>query len=124
VTPVKVVDSSAIAAVLFNEPELGAVQAILRGAKMIAPPLLIYELGNVCRTKCRQRPAERDVLASGLALLPSLGVQQVDIDPQAVLSTALEERLSFYDASYLWLSRSRGAELVTLDRALARAAAP
>jgi predicted nucleic acid-binding protein len=122
VIPVKVVDSSAVAAILFDEPELGAVQALLRGSQVIAPSLLTYELANVCRTKCRQHPAERDSLVAGLALLPTFGILQVEVDTQAVLALALETRLTFYDASYLWLSRSRGAELVTLDKALARAA--
>jgi predicted nucleic acid-binding protein len=35
---------------------------------------------------------------------------------------ATETGLTAYDATYLWLSRSRDSELVTLDRALARLA--
>ena len=37
---------------------------------------------------------------------------------------ALETGLTAYDASYLWLSRRLGADLVTLDKALGNAAAP
>jgi predicted nucleic acid-binding protein len=40
----------------------------------------------------------------------------------AVFALAAETGLSAYDASYLWLARSRDAELVTLDKALARLA--
>jgi len=35
---------------------------------------------------------------------------------------ALETGLTVYDASYLWLARRLGAELVTLDKALDAAA--
>ncbi len=39
-----------------------------------------------------------------------------------VVSLALATGLTAYDASYLWLARLLGAELVTLDRRLAAAA--
>ncbi len=39
------------------------------------------------------------------------------------LDLATETGLTAYDASYLWLARQLGAELVTLDQQLARAAA-
>jgi predicted nucleic acid-binding protein len=45
----------------------------------------------------------------------------VEFDKVIDLATATD--LSVYDASYLWLARSLGAELVTLDRKLARVAA-
>jgi len=44
------------------------------------------------------------------------------VDPDAVLLLAIETGPSAYDASCLWLARSRGAELVTLDKTLAAAA--
>jgi len=39
-----------------------------------------------------------------------------------VLTLAALSNLTAYDASYLWLARQRSLPLVTLDRALARAA--
>jgi predicted nucleic acid-binding protein len=39
-----------------------------------------------------------------------------------VVLLAEATKLSFYDASYLWLSRSLGVPLVTLDRRLEDAA--
>lgn len=40
------------------------------------------------------------------------------IDHAAALALAETSGLTAYDASYLWLSRSLGAEPVTLDREL------
>lgn len=120
-TPVKVADASALAAILFNEEKLEEVEVALLDATLIAPAIVLFELGNVCRTKCRQTPAERAAFENGLALFPQLGVVEMPIDPAAVLALALDEQLSFYDASYLWLARSQGAELVTLDKKLLKA---
>ena len=39
-----------------------------------------------------------------------------------LLSLALETGLTAYDASYLWVAKSLGCELLTFDEQLARAA--
>jgi uncharacterized protein with PIN domain len=59
---VKVVDASAIAAVLFGEPDADAVAQRLAEAQLVAPSLLRFELANVCLTKIRKHPAQRDSL--------------------------------------------------------------
>ena len=40
------------------------------------------------------------------------------MDHAEVVALALETGLTAYDASYLWLARRLGLELVTLDKAL------
>jgi predicted nucleic acid-binding protein len=56
-------------------------------------------------------------------LFATLDIELVGIDQLAVVAIAEAARLTAYDASYLWLARERSAELVTLDRSLAHAAA-
>ncbi|MHB8529918.1 MAG: PIN domain-containing protein, partial [Caulobacteraceae bacterium] len=57
------------------------------------------------------------------ALRERFDIQELTVDQDAVVRLAAKTGLSTYDASYLWLSRRHGAELVTLDRRLADAAA-
>jgi len=123
VTDVKVVDASAAAAVLYNEPEASAVARRLEGARLVAPAIFAFELSNVCLVKCRRHPAQRSLFLAWFRARTRLGVQEVAVDSDAVLDLALTMELTFYDASYLWLARRLGAELVTLDKALHRAAA-
>ena len=49
----------------------------------------------------------------------SIGRASIDFDSIARLATAT--RLTAYDASYLWLARDLGIELITLDNRLAAA---
>lgn len=118
----KVVDASALAALLFGEPEAEAIAGRLDGARLAAPNLLAFELANVCMVKCRRHPDQREALLAGLKLRGRLGVEEIAIDHDAVVELALETGLTAYDASYLWLARQFGADLVTLDKALDRAA--
>jgi predicted nucleic acid-binding protein len=123
VTAVKVVDASAVAAILFAEPEAEAIVERLTGAHLAAPSLLDYELANVCRTKIRRQPSQRAALRAALRLAQRLKVETVAVDHAAMLDLAEATGLTAYDASYLWLARSLGGELVTLDRKLAAASA-
>lgn len=118
---VKVVDASALAALLFGEPEAEAVAGQLEGARLVAPGLLGFELANVCLIKSRRHPAQRRALMAAFRLRSQLRVEEVAVDHDGVLELAVATGLTAYDASYLWLRRELGAELVTRDQRLARA---
>ncbi len=55
------------------------------------------------------------------AVVALLDINLDTIDVAEAIALAERARLSLYDASYLWLARVLGAELVTLDDELARA---
>ena len=119
--PIKVVDASAVAALLFGEPEAEFVAEQLGDARLVAPALLGFELANVCLIKSRRHPEQRSVLMTAFQLRNQLGVEEMKVDHDGALDLAASTGLTAYDASYLWLTRQLGAELVTLDRQLARA---
>lgn len=119
--PAAVVDASALSALLFNEPEAPAVTRRLGDATLLAPGLLPYEIANVCAMKIRRDRKRRDLLLEAFALFESLDIEIVDVDHCAAVVLADETGLTAYDASYLWLARKLGADLVTLDRELAAA---
>jgi predicted nucleic acid-binding protein len=121
VTATKVVDASALAALLFAEPGAEAIAGRLEGARLAAPSLLGYELANVCLTKIRRQPSQRDALRAAFRLAQRLRVETVAVDHEATMDLAEATGLTAYDASYLWLTRALDAELVTLDQKLAAA---
>lgn len=120
---VKAVDASAVAALLFGEPDADAMAERLKNARLVAPALLDYELANVCLVKLRRHPAQRDALLAAFALRENLGIEVLGVNQSEVLTLAETSGLTAYDASYLWIARSLEAELVTLDKRLALAAA-
>lgn len=121
--PTVVVDASAIAAVLSGEVGASEVQDRLRGMNLIAPVLLRHELVSVALKNMRLDAARRAELTLALRRYPALGVVEREVIPAAVFTLALATGLSAYDASYLWLARNFGVELVTLDGELAAVAA-
>jgi predicted nucleic acid-binding protein len=121
VTGTKVVDASALAALLFAEPEAEIIATRLNGARLAAPSLIDFELANVCLTKMRREVNKRDAIRAAFRLADRLRVEIVAVDHSAIVDLAEATGLTAYDASYLWLARTLEAELVTLDRKLAEA---
>ncbi|MBM4135078.1 MAG: type II toxin-antitoxin system VapC family toxin [Nitrospira sp.] len=120
--PVKVVDASALAALLFGEPEAEIVASQLEHHTLAAPTILPFEIASVCLKKLRRHKEQREAIVTAYALLDRLAIEYVQIHFSEVIALAERSKLTVYDAAYLWLAQSLNAELVTLDSSLARAA--
>lgn len=117
------VDTSALAAIVFHEPSSDEVASRLDAAdRVVAPVLVWFELANICWNKIRRHPDQREWLLDRLDHAFDLPVELEPVEYRAAAELACESGLSAYDASYLWLSRTLGADLVTLDEPLAKAA--
>lgn len=117
---VTVVDASAVAAVLFDEPEAAPVIASVTGP-LLAPSLLRYELASICATKLLREPRRSRLILSRYRLLAELEVDYAEPDWDTLPVLARQWELSAYDAAYLQLALARKAPLVTLDSRLAKA---
>lgn len=118
-----VVDASAVAAVMFGEPGADDVRAEFRGQRLYAPSLIDYELAHVAWKKMRRTPGAGAAISEALGASARLGVIHTQPDPVQVLALAVATDLTPYDASYLWVAKTMGLKLITLDQALVKAAA-
>ena len=112
-----VVDASALAALVFHEPAGEAIRDRLEGATVFAPTLLKYELANTAWKKARRQPADEAKILAALTvtLNGAWGIVWQDVEPADVVLVARAVGLTAYDAAYLWLAGTLGADLVTLD---------
>ena len=119
-----VVDSSYILSVLLpDEKRLPAAKNNLKlitseKNKIISSPLLEFEVGNGIRSallRKRIKSNSPSILIKNFNLLP---IKIEKIDNERVLSISITNNLSFYDATYVFLAKSRSAVLLTLDEKL------
>ena len=115
---VKVVDASVVGAIVFLEPEVARAEALVSGAELVAPSLLLLEIANIAWKKSKREPGKAEKWAAGLELALELEVNYFDVDHDEVLETAVERNVTVYDACYLWLARTLKAPLVTFDKKL------
>ncbi|MGH8324835.1 MAG: type II toxin-antitoxin system VapC family toxin, partial [Steroidobacteraceae bacterium] len=118
----KVVDASAIAAIMFNEPRHAFVRSRLAGVTCHAPDFIEVELASVCLKKIRSALYPPDVLIAMFSTFGGLVIATTHVNLSETIILAERTGLSAYDASYLWLAREMCVELVTLDNKLRNAA--
>jgi len=118
----EVVDASALAALLFGEPEAERVAESLGTAELFAPSLIRYELASVCEKKRHLHPTQEGPLLAALALYPRMGVTEAKVPATEMARLARDADVTAYDAAYLWVARHARIPLLTLDRKLAAAA--
>ena len=119
----RVVDASALGALVFGEPAAAAIAARLGRSPLAAPSLIRYELANVCLKKIKAHPSLEGKLLEAFELGSRIAMQLTDVDHGEAIQLARSAGLSACDASYLWLAHRLKAELVTLDNKMKEAAA-
>jgi len=78
--PAKVIDASALAALVFAEPDADSIDREIVGSSLVAPVLLYFELANVCLHKMSRYPDKRDSLLEGFELAHKMGISQLEVD--------------------------------------------
>ena len=120
-----ILDASAAVALLADAGVAGTwVAETVRGASLLAPELMPFEVGNILR---RQALAGAlDASAAKLAHADLLDLP-VDLYPYVALGDRVWElrgNLTAYDASYVALAELVEAPIVTLDTRLAQSPGP
>jgi predicted nucleic acid-binding protein len=125
VTPVVVLDSSALVALLADSGPAGEwVSASATDSFLAAPALTVSEAANTLRRHQLAgllEPGEASMAHRDLLLLP---LQRWPYDAVAERAWELRGTLTLYDASYVALAERLDADVITLDDRLARATGP
>ena len=119
---VRVVDASALGAIVFGEPKAEEVAAVLSGSMLAGPTLLPFEMASICLMKIKIHPGQKEKIIEAFEALGKLAVEYIEVEHTQVIELAEETGLTTYDATYLWLARETGGKLVTLDAKLLKAA--
>ncbi len=114
----KVADASTLGAVVFGEPRSDEALTLLDSADLYEPALLRYELASIARKKIVRYPEQQHLLLRALEMALALDMTWVEVDYPQVVALALETGLTTYDASYLYVARALGLDLVTFDERL------
>jgi predicted nucleic acid-binding protein len=117
-----VVDASIIIAVIINEPLKDQLIEITRGADLLAPASIHWEIGNAFSAMLKR---ERITLQQALKALESyrqIPVRFVEVELEDTLSIVSEHEIYAYDAYLIRCAIKFKTALLTLDRKLAQVA--
>jgi predicted nucleic acid-binding protein len=117
-----VIDTAAVLAVLLEEPERPALVAATKGAVLLAPASLPWEVGNALVAAVRRRRLLAAEAEAGWTSYEKVAIRLVEVDVGRAIALATEHGVYAYDAYMLELARSRGLPLLTLDARLSAVA--
>lgn len=109
-------DTSAILAVVLNEPVKRHIQSKTRGADLIAPPSLHWEVGNALSAGFKRgRLSLEDALHALKEYHQHIPVQFVDVQLTAAVRLADKLDIYAYDAYVIACAQTQHRPLLTLD---------
>jgi len=120
--PAIVVDTSILVAVASDEPTKPALIQATRGAELLAPASVHWEIGNAFSAMLKRDRVTLAQAEAALAAYQAIPVRFVDIDLVEAIRIAGAVRIYAYDAYVLACSRSTGCPVMSLDRGLLTAA--
>jgi len=117
-----VIDASYILAFLLKENNFEVNEMMkqykVRYINLISTTLLKFEVCNTLKTAVLRKRVNKSDAQKLLQTFLEFDIAEEKIDYLQVLKLALSRKISFYDASYLYLAKSNKINLLTLDHSL------
>jgi len=117
-----VVDTSVILAVVLNEPTKAELIRLTRGAELIAPLSLHWEIGNALSAMLKRKRITEAEAQQALAEYQKVPIRFLDVALDQAIRVAVQHMIYAYDAYFLVCARNQSSTLITLDGGLQTAA--
>lgn len=117
-----VVDTSVLIAVVANEASKPRLLAATRGAALVAPASVHWEIGNAFAAMLKRERLRLPQVRKALTAYREIPIRYVDVDLEEAVVLADRHKMYAYDAYVLACALDQRALLLTLDRGLTRAA--
>jgi predicted nucleic acid-binding protein len=116
------VDTSVLIAVLTSESEREMLVELTRGAELVAPSSVHWEVGNALSAMLRRTRITVDQCRDVLAAYERIPIRFVDVDIADALELAERHKLYAYDAYVIACAQTQRCGLLSLDRILCASA--
>lgn len=117
-----VVDTSVLIAVVANEASKPRLVTATRGATLVAPASVHWEIGNAFAAMLKRERLRLPQVRTALTAYREIPIRYVDVDLEEAVVLADRHKMYAYDAYVLACALDQRRLLLTLDRGLTRAA--
>ena len=115
-------DTSALLSVLLAEPARDTIVRLTRGAELLAPAALHWELGNALSALIKRKRLTKAEALKVLAAYRTIPLRFVDVSLGEALTYTEGSGLYAYDAYFIVCALGQRTPLLTVDRRLAAVA--
>lgn len=113
-----VIDTSALIAVIVDEPERDKIIELTKGNALIGPGSIPWEIGNVFSAMFKRNRLGLEEAKRGLEIFKSIPLRYIDPDFANAVSISSQANMYAYDAYFLDCALRQKAPLLTLDSRL------
>ncbi|TAK72651.1 MAG: PIN domain-containing protein [Gammaproteobacteria bacterium] len=117
-----IIDTSVIIAVLVNEPIKRKLIELTKGAELIAPLSVHWEIGNAFSAMLKRKKTDIAKVIKAIQIYDSISITMVDIELEEALLIADKLNIYAYDAYLIACALKNHCPLVSLDNGLVTAA--
>jgi len=117
IVPMKIVtDTSIFLAVVLNEPERSTIIDITSEVELIAPEVLLFEIGNALTSLFRRGLLDKQRVLQAWEYSQLIPVDLRTVNIVQALEIATHFRIYAYDAYFLACASSLGLPLMSMDK--------
>jgi predicted nucleic acid-binding protein len=113
-----VIDTSAILAVVGEQPEKAELIRLTRGATLVAPASVHWEVGNALSAMFKRRAIGLDTALELLDAYAAIPIRLIDMALKQAVELSARLNVYAYDAYVIACAVNQKAPLLTLDRGL------
>ncbi len=113
-----VIDTSALIAVIVDEPERGKIIEITTGNILIGPGSIPWEIGNAFSAMFKRKRLNFEEAKRGLEIFNSIPLRYIEPDFANAVSISKQTNMYAYDAYFLDCALRQKAPILTLDSRL------
>lgn len=113
-----IIDTSAIIAVLVDEPERPKIIEITKGHSLIGPGSIPWEIGNAFSAMFKRKRLSIEEAEKGLSIFKSIPIRYIEPDFVKAVKISEQTCMYAYDAYFMECAIRYKAPLLTLDKKL------
>jgi predicted nucleic acid-binding protein len=117
-----VIDTSAVLAAVLDEPEKDQLKEETKGASLVSPPSLHWEIGNALSNQFKKGKLTLGQALEAVRNYEAIPIKFSDVDLSSSLEIAYSEKIYAYDAYMLSCCLVHKAPFLTLDLPLRQTA--
>ena len=117
-----VIDTSILIAVLVSEPERDRIVAMTQDSDLLAPQSVHWEVGNALSAMIKRQRLTKPQALKALDAYGKIPIRFIETSLHEAISIASDQDLYAYDAYLIACAKYQRCSLISLDKALLKAA--
>ncbi|MCF6264708.1 MAG: type II toxin-antitoxin system VapC family toxin [Xanthomonadales bacterium] len=112
------IDTSALIAVILNEPEKPSIVGITKGAQLLSPESVNWEIGNAFSAMIKRDRILLELAKKGIMEYQDIPIKFINVDILSTMDIVGKFKMYAYDAYLVKCAMKTDTPLLTLDKGL------